>query len=65
MCSNNQGQLAEATAKLNKSEQARRELEAMVSSCQAREEEFHLAFTRAKEQTEARCECVLRACKVP
>jgi hypothetical protein len=35
---------------LNKSEQARRELEIQVSSSKAREEEFHLAFGRAKEQ---------------
>ena len=50
------------TTRLNKSEQARRELEAMVSGCKAREEEFHLAFTRAKEQTEARYGCTFRAC---
>ena len=35
---------------LNKSEQSRRELEIQVSSSKAREEEFHLAFGRAKEQ---------------
>ena len=46
--------LAKETAKLNKSEQARRELEIQISNGTAREEEFHLAFSRAKEQTEAR-----------
>ena len=54
LSSNNQGQLAEAAAKLNKSEQARREMELLLSAAKAREDEFHLAFSRAKEQTEAR-----------
>lgn len=52
--SNNQGQLSEAKARLNSSEQARREMEVLLSGCKAREDEFHLAFSRAKEQTEAR-----------
>lgn len=39
---------------LNKSEQERRDLEIQVAQSKAREEEFHLAFSRAKEQTEAR-----------
>jgi len=39
---------------LNQSEQARRELELQVQAGKSREEEFHSAFARAKEQTEAR-----------
>ena len=39
---------------LGKSEQNRRELESQLSNSKAREEEFHLAFNRAKEETEAR-----------
>ena len=35
---------------LNRSEQSRRELEIQVSNSKAREEEFHLAFGRAKDQ---------------
>mmetsp|Transcript_1486 Transcript_1486/g.3350 ORF Transcript_1486/g.3350 Transcript_1486/m.3350 type:complete len:398 (-) Transcript_1486:88-1281(-) len=50
----NSGQVVDIQTQLNKSEQACRELEIQVSNGKAREEEFHLAFTRAKEQTEAR-----------
>ena len=50
----NSQQLMELQGMLNKSEQARRELEIQISNGTAREEEFQLAFSRAKEQTEAR-----------
>jgi len=50
----NSGQVVDLQNGLNRSEQACRELEIQVSNGKAREEEFHLAFTRAKEQTEAR-----------
>jgi len=50
----NSGQVVELQTALNRSEQTRRELESQVASGRAREEEFHLAFNRAKEQTEAR-----------
>lgn len=47
-------QVVDLQGQLNRSEQTRRELESQVASGRAREEEFHLAFNRAKEQTEAR-----------